>query len=465
MNSAKMVALISSVCLLLSGLYLYSLYLKTIPKYSGTIITNGSSNATIYRDEYGIPHIHAQDERIGYYALGFAMASDRIFQIDKLRRLAQGRLSELFGSRTVVLDKALRNFGMEDLAKITYESLEDEVKQQYLDFTQGINDYVTMHGTGPEYWIIRNDLNKNPINWQPHDSVSIYIFMGLALTKNYDVELYRDYLFSKLKDEELVDQYLSYDSEYDLDIIAPVMTDDELKQMGFYKKNGSKKKPQEKRKLFEFIENSISDEIEYLKTIHHGYSSQESNCWAISGKHTKSGKPMLINDPHLDPSLPSPFYQAELSIKGSFTIGGYLPGVPLLSTGRSEYVSYGTTSLNADTTDLFEEKIEGNKCMYKGEWKELNIRNEVIKVKDDEDVTIQIRTSDHGPILDHVGAVLSYIMPSYPNIKVKAPISFSWTFYNFKDSLLNAASKVPVVKTVDEVIKLYKGTNQGTFSM
>jgi penicillin G amidase len=428
---------------------------SNLPGMHGVIHVNRSSgNGTIYRLLDGIPHVHADSIDMGYYTLGFAMSTDRVFHMDKMRRLAQGRLSELFGEAALNVDKAMRNLGFEYLAKMIYMHMDEESKQHLKDFADGVNDYPKYFSEGIDYWLLGTEFEK----WKPEDSLSIYSFIVFSLT--HSDEIFREYLFSKLGDEELVDRVISYFPDHEVDFSTPVFTDEELKEFGFYKKEGIKFEYSNKnRKVYEFLENNIKEELKLIKDIRNLYSAGPgaSNCWAVSGKHTKSGKPILVNDPHLDPSIPSPFYLAEMNINDNYLIGALLPGVPIFVSGRSNNFAFGVTSLNADIIDFFEEKIDGKKYQTRGKWEEIMTREEVIQIKDGEPVSITIRSTHHGPILDYVGAIMNSIDLNFPPIKVKAPIAMSWGGYQFENHAIHTYLHAFEIQSVKQALNMTLG--------
>ena len=441
-------------------------YCNRLPGHVGVIhVDRDSGNATAYRLLDGTLHVHSDEEGMGYYALGYSMTADRIFQMDKLRRVSQGRLSEMFGESTVELDKALRNLGIEKLAQRVYDNLKPQTQANFDSYTEGINDYLNMFSLGIEYWLLGIQYSNETVVWKSTDSLSIYLFMMFGLSESFDAEIYRDYLFAKLQDQELVDQILPIGSKYEIEEIAQVINDQELKDMGFYKEGGSKiNHSTKKRKTYEFIENNMDQELEFIKDLKNAFTPTASNCWAISGKHTKTGEPLLVNDPHLAASLPSSFYLAELNIVDDWIVGAVIPGTPLFVSSRTKKIAYGATALNADTMDLFEEKIDGDKYEFKGQWKDLEIREEVIDVRNGESQTIFIRSTHHGPVLDHVGASLSLLMPQFPPIRAKADIALSWIGYHVSENdFIELLVDFKSHDNVHDLIKASKGSSSSTF--
>lgn len=221
----------------------------------------------------GIPHVHADSLNMGGYSLGFAMTSDRVFQMDKLRRLAQGRLSEIFGSKAVPVDMAIRNLGLKHLAKKIFDGLDQEAQALFINFADGVNDYLEFFSVGIDYWLIGAEFER----WIPEDSISIYLFTVYLLTEGHKDELLGEYFYSKLQDKTLIDQIFTIKQENELDICTPIMTDDELKEFGLFQdKSGDKNiKADTNSKFFDFIENNIDEELKVVREIFSFYSSQE----------------------------------------------------------------------------------------------------------------------------------------------------------------------------------------------
>lgn len=263
----------ASMFLLCIGIcYIIVFLTNRLPGHHGVIhVERESGNGTIYRLLDGIPHVHADSVEMGYYSLGFAMASDRIFQMDKLRRISQGRLSELFGEPTINVDKAMRNFGFEPTAKEIYQNLDKDTKEAMDNFVDGVNDYLKYFSVGIEYWFLGVDFKP----WTPADSISTYLLMMFSLSQGWDIELYREFLSSKIRDQDLVDQILPYELKNQVEFAQTIFTDDELKEFGYWKEDGLKNPGSSKpRKTFEFIENDLDSELkntDFLK----GFSSGE----------------------------------------------------------------------------------------------------------------------------------------------------------------------------------------------
>jgi penicillin amidase len=244
---------------------------------------------------------------------------------------------------------------------------------------------------------------------------------------------------------------------------SSIFTNEELKEFGFWSDEPIVNEYPRHRHKYSFLtedKKSLIDDMDLPS-----YSAEASNCWAISGNYTKSGKPLLVNDPHLDPSLPSQFYMAELNIGSNYIIGGVIPGTPLFASGRTKHIAYGITALTADDTDFFEEEVHNNQYLYKGEWKIFEKFKETIKVKNGEDVNIEIRKSTHGPILDHYSPLLSKAFKVLPAVYLNDTISISWAGSYTKNSLLNSMSALFNYKTITEMMDAFDGTYGGNFAL
>lgn len=264
-----------------------------LPGQHGVIhVSRSSGNGTIYRMLDGIPHVHADSLNMGGYSLGFAMTSDRVFQMDKMRRLAQGRLSEIFGHQAVPLDMATRNLGLKKLAKKIFDGLDQETQAFFTNFADGVNDYLEFFSVGIDYWLIGAEFEK----WIPEDSVSIYLYTVYILTEGHKDELLAEYFYSKLQNKTLIDQIFPVNQKDELGISTPIITDEELKQHGLFQEKSSKEASADARlKLFDFIENDIDQELKVVRELFDIYSAKggASNCWAVHGNYTKSGKSMV----------------------------------------------------------------------------------------------------------------------------------------------------------------------------
>ena len=425
--------------------------------HTGTInVTQPNMNiTTIYRDDYGIPHIKAEKLVDALYALGRVHAEDRLWSMHVNRMLQAGRLSELLGSDTISMDKFIRNIGILQSAQDNIEYLDAEVKDNLQAYVDGINDYMLSLNTLPiEFTGFYTELSQvEP--WTITDCILYSKFTGFSFALDWPVEILRDALFDALG-EDLVMEVISVKYENMLSK-SVVLTDEDAKQAGIF---------EEYDEDFENIispgrqQNTNSSLLlaQLLYDILGLYRLDKgSNNWAISGNYTESGKPLLAEDPHLMNNIPSLFSQAELIYGTENIIGAVTPGLPVFSMGKTNYFSYGITVLAADTTDLYQEILsdDGKMYLFDDEWNNIIEREEVITVRGGQPISINIRQTHHGPILDHVFISQNPPLPEslYHNF------SLAWTGYTKNDTslqgtfnLLKAQSSNEIVEYMDSII-------------
>ncbi len=390
MKILKIVA-IGLVVLVLGGFLTVKYFLGLgAPKVDGKIyLPHLKDEVTVLRDKYGIPHIYAKNTGDLYYAMGFVQAQDRLFQMDFLRRYAKGELSEIFGEKTLGMDKYQRVAGFHIMEKKAYHNTSSEVKGVLNNFSRGINDYIELNKNNlpVEFHLLKYQPNK----WSPSDTFAIGRLVSWDLTANWNDELLRYLTLQKVGKEKL-------------DLFHPKI----IPYGGHIVENINPK----------FAQKLLTSER---------LLQPASNNWVVSGKKSKSGKPILCNDPHLAHFLPSIFYQMHLVSEDLNVIGVSFPGVPFILLGQNKNIAWGATTTNADTSDLFIEKINPDnpeQYLYKNKWLTFDKRVEEIYVKKGgkkEVVKIEVLSSLHGPILNS----------AYPeHLKDSPPLSLCWTGYS-----------------------------------
>ena len=366
-----------AILILLTGLVLYGLWYvnNTKPTYEGEIAITGLRNpVTVKYDQYGIPHIYADNQSDAYFALGYLQAQERLFQMEMLRRIATGTLSEILGSEFVSIDKLFRTLGFaKKSAEFTkfFESQDSEYKQLALSYFQGINAYVDEEPTPIEYTLIGIPNRKFSIT--DAYNASGYISFGFAdglridpLTSKIAATLGMDYL-----DE------LGLHSIYDSAFIQSYFGPESIK-------------------------------LKELATLIDGLSAPliaGSNSWIIGPEKSASGKAIFENDTHIAFSQPSVWFEAHLEYPGTSLYGHYLAGFPFAILGHNKYAAWGMTMFENDDVDLFQEKVNpdnANQVWRVDQWQDLKEEKEVIIVKDGEPVEFIRRESFHGPIINDV---------------------------------------------------------------
>lgn len=381
----------------------YFFYLKSTltPSYQGEVSLPGIEHEVeVYFTDHGIPHIYAETETDSYRALGYIHAMERLWQMDLLRHVGSGRLSELFGPDMIQNDKFLRTMGLnayaEESAKIYLERDHESLPlaQAYID---GVNSFIANNPKPLEYVIL--GLEVKPFEVQN-------IFETLT---------YMAFSFSNahITDPILTELTQKLDSTYlnDLNI--------------YHYKNESTLKS---------FDDRYSLQAEKAISIMEGQATPEfigSNSWVLSPAITESGKVILVNDPHIGFAQPSVWYESHLNAPSSEYYGYHIPGAPFPLLMHSEYHATGITMFENDDMDFFLEEIhpeDSMKYMHKEKWKSIQSRNETIKVKGEESISFQVRSTIHGPIvsdilrdqpLDEIVS-MHWVTSNHPNYMVEA---------------------------------------------
>lgn len=384
-----------SVLLLVGVIFLgavgYGILLRTLPNDDGEMNLAGlSAPVEVVFDQHAIPHIEAKTLEDAMQTLGFIHARERLWQMIFLRRVGEGRLSEIVGETTVDTDVFLRTLDMAVAARKSYEKLQPRTKQALIAYTKGVNAFAERETRmfepklGAEFLI----LGHSPEKWEPWNSVLLLKIMGFSLGSNLDREIQRLAMASKGFNPQEIDDIVSYSPRDN----PPPLPD--LRDLYGFGKEG---------KLKESASLEL-DETPFILDWRTGETA--SNNWVISGNRTASGKPILANDPHLGFTAPSTIYLAHLSFEHEGErrniIGGTIPGIPMIITGRNNKVGWGLTTTGLDSQDLFIEKINPTvDNLYKTVtgWENFQTKEIEIKVKDGKSKVFTKRSTRHGPVL------------------------------------------------------------------
>lgn len=353
-----------------------------------------TQSVTVTYDDWGVAHIEAQNLTDLARAAGFVQGRDRFFQMDLLRRLAKGRVSELVGEQplmaetTVDYDRVMRGWQIEQRCAQTVSKMTPQQKELFEAFAAGANQALAKW-TPLEYRLLRVE----PEPWRPEDSLSIGLLNVWSISHNWSQEADRLILAASVGVEraELIyppeampgGRTVATDGKGEL----PPSVVAELQGMF----------PIQGAKLASLGPNHLGvDPLQMLGA---------SNEWVVSGEHTKSGKPMIANDPHLTHLLPSTFYPMHVKVasKGLDAIGVTMPGLPLVILGHNQKVAWAMTSSVADAIDLVLEKQDGaNAVVDERGACPVTERDEVIKVHGAPDHPVKLRTSCHGPVFNDI---------------------------------------------------------------
>ena len=337
---------------------------KNKPVYKGSVrLENLEEEVSVYFDTYGVPHIFADNEKDAFTALGYVHAQDRLWQMELIRRIAAGRLSEVFGEKLIKTDKLFRGMGLESTATEMIQ-LTDSTSQDFLlaqGYLNGINRYIDEGKTPIEFSLI--GLEKE--HYSLKDIYNVFGYMAFSFAQAHKT----DPLLSDLR-EVLGTKYLL---DLDLDISPRstlIKNSRGLKRMASNMGNSI---------------NNIMDSIPVPPFI-------GSNSWVIGPQKTKNAKVIFANDPHMGFSQPSVWYQAHLITPEWEMYGFHLALSPFPLLGHNYDFAYGLTMFENDDLDFF---FEDDEQQYK-------IREETIKVKDGDDVVFEVKNGSHGPLMNEL---------------------------------------------------------------
>jgi penicillin amidase len=389
------------IVLTAAGVFFYLQHLK--PDYNAELQLPGlKDKVEVLYDDYGIPHIYASSEEDLFYAFGYVHAQDRLFQMEILRRLADGRLAELFGEKALKSDKFFRTLSFREHAKKTIDSLYRDSTLPYVkaakNYLKGLNHYISTGKTPIEFTLA--GIPKTP--FEEEDMQIIMSYIGYTFLATFKIEPVATAVFNKLGPEYYTDVMSQWpDSVFRIPVAAS-------------ERDTSVKILTQISKAITDIENSLP-----YPTLH------GSNGWVISGKKTKSGKPILANDTHIQYAQPSVWYEAHLECPGFSIYGNFLAGTPVPALGHTAHGGWGITMFENDDADMYREKLnpaDAGQVWFKDHWENITIRKEMIKVKGEPDVALNVKSSRHGYFLNGVLDETD---------SIKDPIAFWWTFYQF----------------------------------
>jgi penicillin amidase len=401
-----------------------------LPQLDGDAQLAGlSAPVTVRRDGHGVPHIEAAGVDDLFVAQGYVTAQDRLWQMDMYRRNANGELAEVLGSSLVKHDTAQRVLGFRKAAERIYAGLSADDRRYLDDYARGVNVFITQHQDAlPTEFRL---LLYKPKPWQGVDSISVGTMMIDMLDTHWDVKLEREEVAAKLNNPTLVNELYPVGSWRDrpptgevIDLTQPQPVpaatnddDDDDNTTAGVGNTGNRQQARGNR-------NPESGDLSGLRATlglpDCDGCAAGSNNWVVSGAHTASGKPLLANDMHLPISVPNIWYMAELRAPDFHVAGVTLPGVPWVIAGHNEHVAWGFTALYADVQDLYIEKVDGkgNYLGADGVWKPLEADRETIHVRGGKDVTMDVQSTAHGPL----------VTPIIPD--ESRAIALKWTLYD-----------------------------------
>ncbi len=422
---------VASVLALVVAYYILG---RSLPDYSADFAVSGLDGPVeIVRNNNNVPHIFGKTDDDVYFALGFAHAQDRLWQMTMLRRTAQGRLSELFGQRTLKIDELLRRYDLYTLAQSSVAAQDDPTKAALIAYSRGVNAWIgqinqNALGRGaPEFFLFSNEIAA----WQPADSIAIIKLMALQLSAHLEFEVLRARVSLLLSDDRLRD-------------ILPDDTGAGITAL-----------PDYASLMPDLAPNVMAPQYALgpLSPFPSRALAGASNAWAAAPDRSAVGGSLLANDPHLGFTAPTIWYLARMELTTGGVIGATLPGVPAILIGRSDRLGWGVTSSYLDDQDVIIEKLNpANPEEYETPdgFVPFETRRSIVTIKDADPVTITLRWSRSGPILPGSHYNLGSITPA------GHVAALSWTALSAKDTSMTASIRLMRAGSVDEAIEAGK---------
>lgn len=359
------------------GFTLYSrISNRAVPDYNKDITIQGLiAPVEVYRDSFAIPHVYAQNEHDLYLVTGYLLAQDRLWQMDLLRHVTEGRLSEIFGADYVQTDMLLRSLRFGRKSEMIFSEMDSTTRMIIEAFAEGVNQYIDQNykRLPPEFAILR----YKPEKWVPANTLNLVGYMAWDLESGWSEMILSE--INKKVDPARYNQLLP-----DLSKSAPTVY------------------PIDKPGTFTSL---LPDRLLHLAALRDlGVDVLEaSNNWAVSGARSSTGKPVLANDMHLGLSVPGIWYQIHQVIPGELNVSGVaLPGAPFVICGHNDSIAWGMTNTTVDNVEFYEEKVhpdDSTMYEYNGQWLSFEDVPVVIKISDGEQQEKTIRFSHRGPVV------------------------------------------------------------------
>jgi len=420
----RIVGWILTVTIAVVGGIAWWLFVRPLPQVDGTASLPGLQHeVTVERDVWGIPHVRAASLADMAEAQGYVMAQDRLWQMDLLRRVSRGQLSEIVGPAAIPLDKQFRLLRFGPAAERDVNLLDEESRIAIEAYARGVNKFIEQHQN--RLPIEFTMLKYQPQPWLPADSLAIAGYMYQTLTNTWEDELDRAKVTARVGTDRAKDLF-SQEAAMDHFVVGDPdrpgdgsqrsgkdpadEEDDDMTPDDVLKAGAASPQPG-----FPDLTSALVPEIvrwvgESQRDIRHALGS---NNWVVSGKHTATGKPILANDTHLELNVPPIWYEMHLTCPGWNVKGFTLPGAPLVVIGHNDRIAWGFTNNGADVQDLYIETFnpaQPDEYKVNGKWVKAQTVDEVIHVKQTargrswvSDEHFKVVVTRHGPVMRQEG--------------------------------------------------------------
>ena len=421
---------------------------RPFPQVDGSVTVPGlTGEVEVIRDSHGIPQLYADSMADLMAAQGYVHAQERFYEMDVRRHITAGRLSEMFGSDTLETDEFIRTLGWRRVAEQELALLEPQTRAALDAYAAGVNAYLDSHSLSEialEYTVLGiGGLDYHPEPWTAVDSLAWLKAMAWDLKGNIDEEIERALVSADHTPEQVAELFPPYDYQAQQPIVGQGAVVDGVFEQDAT--SGGTRNPERpaytagQRAQLAGLQRALADLPELMGR----GDGIGSNSWVVDGAHSETGEPLLANDPHLGVGIPGIWVQMGLHCR---TVGADCPldvagftfsGVPGVIIGHNADIAWGFTNLGPDVTDLYLERVTDDQWEQDGRLRPLTTREETIKVRGQDDVTITVRATRHGPILsdrfDFYGDLADGAVPDAsgnggdPLPGTRSAISLAWT--------------------------------------
>ncbi|MBZ0308943.1 MAG: penicillin acylase family protein, partial [Anaerolineae bacterium] len=397
----------------------YYLYRRPLPQTEGAVGVEGlRETVSIYRDEWGVPHIYAATPEDLFFAQGYVHAQDRWWQMEINRHLGKGQISLILGNNETALttDKLIRTVGWPHIAEQQWENTSPESKRILRAYAAGINHYITGHSKGDlamQYTVLGlTGGGFEVVPWQPIDSLAWATVMNWHWDGNLSQEIERARIYGTL-DQNLADSYFP-ESLWETSVIQP--EDLPFETAAFSTFNAPPAYPPGVD--YSMVNTRLIEGVDLQDPVFMGLQAGPgSTLWAVGGEFSASGLPLLANAPQTIVSIPSQWYEVGLHCIDVTPacpydgVGFSAPGLPLLMAGHNSSIAWGIASAGIDTQDVYLVKVnEKQQYEYNGEWQNIEVRTETISINDDEPLTWPVYMTKWGPLISEGRMESQYAM-------------------------------------------------------
>lgn len=418
MRVVKKIALFLFLFLIVLVLALVGYAFYTKPKYEGELaLKNIEKTTTVYFDDFGVPHIYANSQKDAMVALGYVHAQDRLWQMELMRRIAPGRLSEIFGSVALQNDMFFAGLGIEEASEIAIAKLDKNGKdyQLAMAYLDGINQYLEEGKTPIEFHLV--GVKKEKFTLKDVYNIFGYMSFSFAMAQKTDP------LLTDIRDQ-LGPEYLK---DFGLD-----------GSLGTTRIKNAKVDTKEYSAIAKSV-TALLDQSPIPPFI-------GSNSWVIAPPKTENGKVIFANDPHIGFSQPATWYEAHIVTPDFELYGYYLAGTPYPLLGHNRKYAYGLTMFENDDLDLYKEENkadDANSYLTPKGYQKYTIQNKIIKVKDSSSVNLKVKISRHGPIVNDL----------ITGLNTRQPVALSWIYTQQPIQILDAVYRLSHAQNIADFQK------------